>query len=200
VRDGLPDDVYVVPSSGGTPRQVVPEPGGASDPDWAPDGSRLVVDRDLHPSQAQSSSSTLAFVDLETAKITDLPGAADLHMPRWSPDGHYIAAIWGSHAEIRLFDILAQRWSTVARGKGLGYPVWSADSASLYYQDNLVPGEPLYRVLIANGSRTLVTSFQNALDAGVGRCIFVALSPQGTPLIALDRSHSDIYGARLLLP
>jgi DNA-binding winged helix-turn-helix (wHTH) protein/Tol biopolymer transport system component len=200
VRDGLPDDVYVVPSRGGPPRPVVPEPGGASDPDWAPDGSRLVVDRDVHPLKPQSSGSTLAFVDLETAKITDLPGAADLHMPRWSPDGRYIAAIWGTNAEIRLFDILAQRWSTVARGKGVGYPEWSADSASLYYQDNLAPGEPLYRVQIATGSRTLLASFQSALDNGMSRCVFVALAPQGAPLIALDRSHSDIYGARLLLP
>ena len=160
-----------------------------------------MIDRDMDPLQAQSSGSTLAFVDLETAKITDLPGAADLHMPRWSPDGRYIEpAKLGTQTEIRLFDVPSQRWSTVARGKGLGYPEWSADGASLYYQDNLAPGQPLYRVRIANGSRTLVASFQRTLDNGISRCVFVALSPQGDPLIALDRSYSDIYGARLSLP
>jgi hypothetical protein len=29
--------------------------------------------------------------------------------------------------------------------------------------------------------------------------VFVALSPNGAPMIAFDRNNSDIYGARLLL-
>jgi hypothetical protein len=39
-----------------------------------------------------------------------------------------------------------------------------------------------------------------ALLIGVGRCVLVALSPQGEPIIEFDRNHSDIYGAHLSLP
>jgi Tol biopolymer transport system component/DNA-binding winged helix-turn-helix (wHTH) protein len=200
LRDGMANNIYVVPSSGGTPRPLVPDPGGMSDPDWSPDGSRLVVDRQSPSASGQQPNSALAFVDLATAKVTDLPGADDLHMPRWSPDGRYIAAVGGTRAEIRLFDTLSQKWNTVAQGKSLGFPVWSADGASIYYQDILAPGEPLYRLQVANGSRTQVASFQSALNNGISRCVFAALSPGGAPLIALDRNHSDIYGARLSLP
>ena len=200
IKIGIPSSVYVVPANGGTPRLLVPEPASLSDPDWSPDGSRLVVDRDVASAPKQQHSSTLAFVDLVTGTVTDLPGAEDLHMPRWSPDGRYIAATRGSRTEVRIFDNASKRWSTLATGKGIGFPVWSADGASLYYQDNLAPGEPLYRSQVANGSRTRVASFQSVLDNGISRCVFVALSPQGDPLIALDRSHSDIFGARLSLP
>jgi Tol biopolymer transport system component len=179
---------------------VVPDPGGMSDPDWSPDGSRLVVDRQMPTAPRQRPSSVLAVVDLETKKITNLAGAEDLHMPRWSPDGRYIAAVVGTRAEIRIFDTLSQKWNTVAQGKSIGFPVWSADGASIYYQDTLAPGEPLYRWQVANGSRTQVASFQSVLDNGVSRCVFVALSPEGAPLLALDRNHSDIYAARLFLP
>ncbi len=200
LRDGMADNIYVVPSSGGTPRPLVPDPGGMSDPDWSSDGLRLVVDRQVASAPGQKPASELAFVDLATAKIAGVPGSEDLHMPRWSPDGRYIAAVGGSRADLRLYDTLSQRWNTVAQGKSFGFPVWSADGGSLYYQDILAPGEPLYRLQVANGSRTQVASFQSVLDNGISRCVFVALSPEGAPLIALDRNHADIYGARLSLP
>jgi Tol biopolymer transport system component/DNA-binding winged helix-turn-helix (wHTH) protein len=200
LRLGMPEAVYIVPSSGGAPRSLAPGSTRMSDPDWSPDGSRLVVDRSVASSPQQQSGSTLAVVDLATAAVTDLPGAENLRMPRWSPDGRYIAALSDARTEIRLFDTATQRWSTFAQGKSIGFPVWSADGASLYYQDVLAPGEPLYRFQVASGSRTLVASFQGALENGISRCVFVALSPEGSPLIAQDRNHSDIYGGRLLLP
>jgi Tol biopolymer transport system component len=160
----------------------------------------VVVDRDLPASQRQQAGSAIAIVDLKTSKITDLAGGEELRMPRWSPDGRYIVAVGDTRTEIRVFDTVAQRWSTIARGKNIGFPVWSADGGSLYYQDVLAQGEPVYRMLIANTVRTQVGSFQSVLDAGVGRCVLVALSPQGAPIIEFDRNHSDIYGAHLLLP
>jgi Tol biopolymer transport system component/DNA-binding winged helix-turn-helix (wHTH) protein len=201
LREGLPPTVYLIPSDGGKLRPLIPDAGNRiTDPDWSPDGTRVVVDRDTSASQRQQPSSTLAFVDVETSKITDLAGSEDLRMPRWSPDGRYIVAVGDTRTEIRMFDTVAQRWSTIARGKSIGFPVWSADGGSLYYQDVLTQGEPVYRVQIANTVQTQVGSFQSVLDAGVGRCVLVALSPQGAPIIEFDRNHSDIYGAHLLLP
>lgn len=199
--DGQPPNAYLVSSGGGTPRPVVPDSGGGvGDPDWSPDGSRLVVERDLPPTQRQQTSSMLAFVDLKTSQLTSIPGSENLHMPRWSPDGRYIAAVRENHTELEVFDALSQSWSMLARGTSLSFPVWSGDSADLFYQDALGPGQPLYRVHLATGTRTMVASFQKVLDTGVGQCPFVALSPDGAPMVAFDRSYSDIYGARLSLP
>ncbi len=199
-KDGEPENVYIVSAEGGTPQPAVPNVSGMSDPDWSPDGSRLVVDRDLHSQQPQQPGSALAFLDLKTSQITNVPGSEDLHQPRWSPDGRHIAAVGGKRADLRVFEISSRRWTTLATGKSLSYAIWTADSANLYYQDILAPGQPLYRVQVATGSQTLVASFQKVLDSGIQRCIFVALSPTGAPVMAFDRSYSDIYGARLLLP
>jgi Tol biopolymer transport system component/DNA-binding winged helix-turn-helix (wHTH) protein len=200
-RDGVLPNVYLVSASGGTPRPVFSDPGGGlGDPDWSPDGSRLVVARDLPSAQRQQISSMLAFVDLRTSQITSIPGSEDLHMPRWSPDGRFIAADRGNHSEIVVLDTRSHEWSTVARGSSLSFSVWSADGADLTYQDALGPGQPLYRVHLATGARTMLASFQKALDTGLMQCAFVDLSPDGAPVIAFDRRFSDIYGARLLLP
>jgi Tol biopolymer transport system component/DNA-binding winged helix-turn-helix (wHTH) protein len=201
VRDGASPNIYLVSADGGTPQPVVRDPGGSlSDPDWSPDGSRLVVDRDLRSEQRQQLESALAFVDLKTSRITNIPGSENLQTPRWSPDGRYVAAVRDNHSEIVVFDTQSKNWSTLARGTSLSFPVWSADSADLSYQDALAPGQPLYRVHLATRARTTVASFQKALDTGIVQCAFVALSPDGAPLIAFDRTYSDIYGARLSLP
>jgi Tol biopolymer transport system component/DNA-binding winged helix-turn-helix (wHTH) protein len=200
LKAGAPQNVYVVAAGGGTPRPVVANARGMRDPDWSPDGSRLVVDRDLHPASSDQPSSTLAFVDLKTLRISDVLDSQDLHQPRWSPDGRYLAAVRGTHADLMVFDTASQHWSTLAQGKSMSFPVWSADSGSVYSQDILAPGEPLYRIEIATGKRIVVASFEKVLDAGIERCAFVAVLPNGAPMVAFDRSSSDIYGARLVLP
>ncbi len=197
---GGPENVYLVSADGGTPQPVLAGVRNLSDPDWSPDGSQLVVDRDIQPGQEQKTSSMLAIIDLKSLKIENLAGSEDMHQPRWSPDGRYIAAVAGTHNEIRILDGAAQTWRTIAQGKNVSYPLWSKDSADVYYQDLLSPGQPLYRVRVADGARTMVASFQKILDSGISRCVFVSLTPEGSPVIAFDRSTSDIYGARLVLP
>jgi Tol biopolymer transport system component/DNA-binding winged helix-turn-helix (wHTH) protein len=200
LKAGVPQSVYVVAAGGGTPQPLVANARGMRDPDWSPDGSRLVVDRDLHPANSDQPSSALAIVDLKTLRITDVLDSQDLHQPRWSPDGRYLAAVRGNHADLMVFDTASQHWGTLAQGKSMSFPVWSADGGSVYSQDILAPGEPLYRIEIATGKRRVVASFEKVLDAGIERCAFVSVLPNGAPMIAFDRSSSDIYGARLVLP
>jgi Tol biopolymer transport system component/DNA-binding winged helix-turn-helix (wHTH) protein len=200
IKSGLPHNVYMVSSAGGTPQPVVANATGMSDPDWSPDGARLIVERTVQPSSSQPQSTVLAGVDLKTLQITNVPGSEDLHQPRWSPNGRYLAAVRGAEAELMVFDIASQVWRKLAEGKSMSFPVWSPDSASVYSQDSLSPGQPLYRVEIASGTRSVVVSFEKALSTGVQRCAFVAVLPNGAPLVAFDRNNSDIFGARLVLP
>jgi dipeptidyl aminopeptidase/acylaminoacyl peptidase len=200
LKAGQPHNVYIISSAGGTPQPIVANASGMSDPDWSPDGSRLVVERTLHPTQSQQSSTVLAFVDLNISQITNVPGSEDLHQPRWSPNGRYLAAIRGVQAELMVFDTATQVWAKLAQGKSMSFPVWSADSADVYSQDILALGQPLYRIQIASGTRTVAASFEDILNTGIHRCAFVALSPKGAPMVSFDRNTSDIYGARLVLP
>ncbi len=199
IKSGLPQNVYLVSSAGGTPQPLIEATIGMSDPDWSPDGSRLVVDRDL-PQENQHPHPMLAIIEMGTLKIANIPASEDLHMPRWSPSGRYIAAVRGTHSEIQIFDLVSRNWATIARGKSLSFPVWSADGVNLYYQDVLAPGEPLYSVNISTGLQTLVASFEKAINAGIVRCALIDLSPNGAPIMVFDRNSADIYSGRLSLP
>jgi Tol biopolymer transport system component len=128
-----------------------------------------------------------------------IPDSEDLTMPRWSPDGRWIAALGDENTEMRLYDVAQRKWKSLARGRILGLPVWSADSAYLYFQRPAEPGQPLVRVRLSSGGEEAVASFQSAIDAGATTCTFLNLSPDGHPIVN-QASASDIYGATLVAP
>lgn len=70
-----------------------------------------------------------------------------------SPDGtrlimrnhHYIVALSLDQKRLMLFDRARQHWSTLA-DNGAGDPAWSSDSHSIFFQNFLEPGDPIYRL------------------------------------------------------
>ncbi|HKK92977.1 MAG TPA: S9 family peptidase [Longimicrobiales bacterium] len=97
--DGNPDlieqgftHVFVVPSEGGTPRQVTSGEFDHSSPAWTPDGALVVVANRRPDADREGNDTDLYEVDLETGVLTRLtdrygPDAS----PAVSPDGSRIA-------------------------------------------------------------------------------------------------------------
>jgi Tol biopolymer transport system component len=80
------NSVFIVPSSGGSPRRVIDDQYFASDPDFSPDGKTLLYSSD------RLGTADLWVRDLASGKdtvLTSLPGAQTA--PRWSPDGRKVA-------------------------------------------------------------------------------------------------------------
>ena len=76
--------VFLMPVRGGYPEQLTASEKPISDPQWSPDGRRIVFVRD----------ESIWMVDVEgshQAQVTQHP--AGNRSPRWSPDGHQIAFI-----------------------------------------------------------------------------------------------------------
>jgi Tol biopolymer transport system component/DNA-binding winged helix-turn-helix (wHTH) protein len=197
---GEAENTYLISAQGGEAKPVLPGIAGLINPDWSADGSRLVVERSVAVSSGGNPNSTLAFVDLRNARIEEIPGSENLSSPRWSPDGKFIGAISEDGHNLKIYDIAANRWRIAARGQSLGIPAWSADGTFLYYQDLTAAGQPLFRVNANSGAKENVTSFQKILDTGIHRCAFMALLPNGTPIVTFGRGDADIYGATLILP
>lgn len=105
-----------------------------STPDVSPDGRRVVA------VQSGAGANRLVIVELEDGGIRPL-GAFDLDTlwayPRWSPDGHSIAASrWqtGGAYDVVVLDTTGALTRTVTAGPGIdASPVWSPDGRYLLF-------------------------------------------------------------------
>jgi len=81
----------------------------------------------------------IRVLDLQTRQLSVLPGSYGLWTARWSPDGRYIAALvvpaptLSESPAVRLFDVAAHKWTTVAEIKNINEPAWSSDSRYIYF-------------------------------------------------------------------
>ena len=78
--------IYLVPASGGTPRQMTASEAGESSPAWAPDGKSFafVSKRNVSPQVFVMAADGGEGVQLGKLKITP-------SQPKWSPDGKALA-------------------------------------------------------------------------------------------------------------
>ena len=125
---GKPWKIFLVPSQGGTARELLPEERNEIDVDWSADGKHLVFGR--LSEQASSEAINIQLFDLATGQLSVLPGSDNLFSPRWSPDGRYIAALTSDYKTLLRFDLASRTWSKrveTADGQ-VSYPAWSMDS------------------------------------------------------------------------
>jgi len=90
VRPGYLRQIYFLSADGGSLRAVLPEGREASDADWSPDGTQIVVSMREQKTQPKFG---LYLFKSSTSEWTLLPESRGLVAPRWSPDGRYIAAL-----------------------------------------------------------------------------------------------------------
>ena len=90
-RTGSPQ-VYTMRPDGSDAQQVTNEKDGACQPDWAPDGLKIVYITPCRKKQDVYQGSSLFILDLNTRTRTALPVSlgGDFE-PAWSPDGIHIA-------------------------------------------------------------------------------------------------------------
>jgi hypothetical protein len=146
--------------------------------------------------ETSPSQPGLYLFDFFQGLTTRIPGSEGLAFPRWSPDGRFLAAVSEDTSVMKLLDLRTHRWSEVARGKLISFPVWSADSV-LYFQDILAPGEPVYRFRPGASDTQRVYSFEDILHSGAQRCGFQGFAPDGSLLVQVNRGGGDIYALTL---
>jgi Tol biopolymer transport system component len=183
--------IFLVSADGGPAQQPLPLPGDSSRlwPDWSPDGKTMVF----------SAEQGLYVFDFGQRTSTMIPGSEGLTWPRWSPDGRFLAAVSQDTSVMKLLDMKTRRWSEVAHGKLISFPVWSADSV-LYFEDILSPGESVYRFQPGDSSSQRVYSFEDLLQSGAVRCAFWGFAPDGSLLVQVNRGGGDVYALTVSLP
>jgi Tol biopolymer transport system component/DNA-binding winged helix-turn-helix (wHTH) protein len=188
---GKPWKVYLVKAEGDIPTPVLKEDRNEADPDWSADGKSIIFGR-LPDRMETGQPKAIYQLNLETRQLTEIPGSAGLFSPRLSPDGRYIAAIRLDQKALMLYDTTTQHWTTLAE-HGVGDPTWAHDSRSVYFQDFLEAGKPIYRIAIPGGQPQPVATIQNLRPIAATDFRLIGLAPGDRPIVSARTSSVNLY-------
>jgi len=88
--EGLPQ-IYVINSDGAERRKVTNLPEGACQPDWSPDGQRLVFISPCTNNTDYYPGAAMYIINEDGKGLLPLPTlSGGDYDPKWSPDGNYI--------------------------------------------------------------------------------------------------------------
>ena len=184
--------LYLVSANGGDIQPLLQDSRNAADPSWSQDGRSLVFGRTNDMLGSDTATRLLQVLDLATGQVTVVPGSEGLFSPRWSPDGHYIAALSVDQRRVRLFDLRQRTWSTLAVGSGAD-PVWSADSRSLFLHQSLDPNQPIDRIDIPSGGVHELIRLASSTESDAVDYVFVGLTSDDAPLVRARTVTGNLY-------
>lgn len=181
-----PARMYEISPEGGTPQPILPEDHSQQlDPNWSPDGTKIIF-----AGESNDPSSAIHVLDLATKKVSDVPGSQGLYSPRWSPDGHHLAAFSGDSRTVLLFDFATQKWMPLTTGS-LGWLCWSHDGQYLYMLD-FSAQDSVVRIRIRDHKVEQVADLTNMVTNGrYGAAL--ALTPDDSPVMLRDTGSQDVY-------
>lgn len=196
--------VCLIPADGGAKAQeLIPGDGQQGAPTWSKDGKRIVFGEPLSTQRA-SPSMSIHLLNLETHKLSTLPGSSGRWTARWSPDGRYIAALGLGKDErslnvsqsLWLFDLATQTWRMLAAINDINEPTWSRNSRYIYL-DVTGAGLALYRVRIVDRNLERLASLK-----GIDRSSdnWTGVAPDGSPLIVHDTLIQEVYALEIEWP
>ena len=192
---GKPWKVYLLDAEGGKPTPLLNEDRNEADPDWSADGQSMVFGR-LPDRMDSRQPKAIYLLNLGTHSVTEIPDSTGLFSPRFSADGRYIAAIRLDQKALLVFDRTTQHWTTIAT-HGIGDPIWSHDSRSIFFQDFLEAGNPIYRVTVPDGHLEQISTINNLRPVAATDYRLIGLAPGDLPMVSAHTSTVNLYSVNL---
>ena len=184
---GRPSKIDIVSIDGGVPQHATTGEQSETDPSWSPDGNMLAFSNP--PDQAQG----IYVFDLQSKKITSLPGSKGLFAPRWSPNGRYILAQPTNQQKLFIFDVNSKKWSELV-ALPAGYYIWSRDGQFVYFDVFSTNDPAIYRVRVTDQKIERVVSLKGYRRArGMLLGAWMGLAPDDSPLLLHDVGVQEIY-------
>jgi len=192
---------YAISVDGGNPKALLQEPYSQSVPQWMPGGDSILYGRST---DTETPSDVAAYqVDLQSGQASKIPGTDGLWGPQLSPAGDHLIGAVGPDGNRKLVVVNVRTGArTQLSQRRIDYPVWSADSRYVYFNNLLTTPamhEPaIFRVRVADGREEKVTDVKFEVTGIWGT--WSGLAPDGSPLVLRARERKDIYALSLALP
>jgi serine/threonine protein kinase len=191
-------ELYRVSVDSGAPEKLTSEGFTEVLPSWSPDGKSIYFN-----DYPIAGHLRIRLLDLETRKVSTMPGSDGYYAPLWSPDGQYLAAIQNPPKSLAIYFVKTKQWKQLKIFEhDWGFFVWAPDSKSLYSMRG--PGEVgtgeqagIYRVTVPDGKWELFAKFTGLnplLNSGAQD--FVSITPEGNIAAMSDASVTQIYQMR----
>ena len=187
-------ELYRVSVDSGTPEKLTSEGFMEVLPSWSPDGRSIYFN-----DYPIAGHLRIRILDLETRKVSTMPGSDGYYAPLWSPDGQYLAGIQNPPKSLAIYSVKTKQWKQLKVFEhDWGFFVWAPDSKSLYLMRG--PSEAatseqtgIYRLTVPDRKWELFTKFTglNAVLQGVQD--FVSITPEGNIAATSDTSVTQIY-------
>jgi serine/threonine protein kinase/Tol biopolymer transport system component len=140
-RTGVPQ-VYIMKSDGSNIRQVTNEQDGACQPDWSPDGTRIVYISPCRQKADSYQGSSLYILEVETNTRAALPASLQGDFePAWAPDGKRIAftSLRDGYMEIYMIFLETNQIVRLTRSQAISgalyarMPAWNPYGSQIAY-------------------------------------------------------------------
>ena len=89
-----------------------------------------------------------------------------------------------------------KQWTTLTT-HGVGDPTWSHDGRSLYFQDFLEEGKPIYRIPVPAGQAKLVATIGSLSPVTATDYRLIGLAPGDLPVVSAHTSTVNLYSVDL---
>lgn len=187
-------EIYRVSVDGGAPEKLTSEGFMEVLPSWSPDGKSIYFN-----DYPIAGHLRIRIVDLQTRKVSTMPGSDGYYAPLWSPDGQYLAAIQNPPKSLAVYSVKTKQWKQLEVFENdWGFFVWAPDSKSLYLMQG--PAEAgtaertgIYRLTVPDGKWELFTKFTGLNVLMNGAQDFVSITPEGNVAATNDTSVTQVY-------
>jgi Tol biopolymer transport system component len=187
-------ELYRVSVDSGEPEKLTSEGFMEVLPSWSPDGKSIYFN-----DYPIAGHLRIRILDMETRKVSTMPGSDGYYAPLWSPDGQYLAAIQNPPKSQAIYSLKTKQWKQLKVFEHeWGFFVWAPDSKSIYLM--LGPWEVgtgeqtgIYRLTVPDGKWELFTKFTGLSPFLYGVQNFVSITPEGKIAATSDTSVTQIY-------
>jgi len=192
-----PGKIYEIPAAGGDARALLPrDTQNEQDPTWSPDGKQIAFAGDANDANAMSGPA-IRILTLESGQVAPVPGSEKMFSPRWSPDGHSLAAMTSDSSHLMLFDFATGKWTQIGSGT-LSWINWSHDGQYIYLKDLTGKGA-VERIRVPDGKVEKLVDLKDFVFTGLGGGS-VSVAADGAPLLLRDRGTQDVYALDWIEP